>query len=134
MCSSDLTYSQVQAVGNAINAQHGTVVRTLPFGDAVGRLLAAKTGRAQFATSATDWFLAFEGMFDFAAPAWGPQNLELVWHTQPTALITLVATKKSGIRTPYDAKGKRIAQIAGSPALNMGLQAWLAFGGLFSRY
>ena len=41
------TYSQVQAVGNAINAQHGTVVRTLPFGDAVGRLLAAKTGRVE---------------------------------------------------------------------------------------
>ena len=124
------TYSQIQAVGNAINAQYGTAVRTLPFGDAVGRLLATKLGRAQFASSATDWYLAFEGLYDFSTLAWGPQALELVWHTQPTALVTMATTKKSGIKTPYDAKGKRVAQIAGSPALNLAIRSWLAFGNL----
>lgn len=124
------TYSQIQAVGNAINAQYGTAVRTLPFGDAVGRLLATKLGKSQFAASATDWYLAFEGLYDFSALSWGPQTLDLVWHTQPTALVTMAATKKSGIKTPSDAKGKRVAQIAGSPALNLSIQAWLAFGNL----
>lgn len=124
------TYSQVQAVGNAINAQYGTAVRTLPFGDAVGRLLATRLGKAQFAVSAVDWHLAFEGVYDFSALSWGPQRLDLVWQTQPTALVTMAATKKSGIKTPYDAKGKRVAQIAGSPALNLAIQGWLAFGNL----
>lgn len=124
------TYSQIQAVGNAINAHYGTQVRTLPFGDAVGRLLATKLGRSQLASSATDWYLAFEGMYDFASLAWGPQPLELLWHTQPTALVTMAVTAKSGIRTAADLKGKRVAQIAGSPALNLAIQSWLAFGGL----
>jgi len=124
------TYSQIQAVGNAINAKYGTAVRALPFGDAVGRLLACKLGKSQFAVSAVDWYLAFEGLFDFSDLSWGPQPLELVWQTQPTSLVTLAATKKSGIKTPYDAKGKRIAQIVGSPSLNLSLTAWLAFGNL----
>ncbi len=124
------TYSQIQGVANAINAQYGTAVRIIPFGDAVGRLLACKLGKAQFATSATDWYLAFEGLYDFSELGWGPQPLDLIWHKKPTAIVTLAATKSSEINTPYDMKGKRIAYIAGSPALNLAVEAWLAFGNL----
>ncbi len=126
-------YSQIQGVGNAINGQYGTAVRIIPFGDAVGRLLACKLGKAQFATSAVDWHLAFEGLYDFAELGWGPQPLELVWHKKPTALVTMATTKDSGIVTPYDVKGKRVAYIAGSPALNLAIEAWLAFGNLTTK-
>ncbi|MFC1980648.1 TAXI family TRAP transporter solute-binding subunit [Chloroflexota bacterium] len=124
------SYSQMQGLANAITDAFGTQVRLIPCGDAISRLLPGKLGKAELVVSASDWYFAPEGLLDFADLKWGPQPFRLIWQKKPTALVTLSTTLDSGVMTPYDAKGKRVALIAGSPALNKGIQAWLAFGNL----
>ena len=124
------TYSQAQGVANAMADAYGTQIRLIPAGDAVSRLLPVKLGKATIAVSAADWYFAAEGMQDFADLKWGPQEFRLLWNKQPTALICPASGTDAGIKTPYDMKGKKVAFIAGSPALDILIDGYLAFGNL----
>jgi TRAP transporter TAXI family solute receptor len=45
-------------------------------------------------------------------------------------ILTVIAAKDAGVRTVADLKGKRVAWVIGSPALNQNITAMLAFAGL----
>ncbi|MCP1198285.1 TAXI family TRAP transporter solute-binding subunit [Notoacmeibacter sp. MSK16QG-6] len=121
-------YAEASAIADAFGKEFGTRVRIQPSGSGIGRLQPLLQGRADYAFLATEAFFVAEGAFDFAKPDWGPRNLRAV--AGRPAGITLIAAGDAGINTVEDARGKRIAFVAGNPSVNVKCEAILAFGGL----
>ncbi|MDB6180403.1 TAXI family TRAP transporter solute-binding subunit [Paracoccus fistulariae] len=121
-------YAEASAIADAFGKQFGTRVRIQPSGSGIGRLQPLLQGRADYAFLATEAFFMSEGAFDFAVPEWGPHQLRTV--AGRPAGITLITAADAGIDTVADAKGKRIAFVAGNPSVNVKCEAILAFGGL----
>jgi len=121
-------YSEASAFADAFGKKYGTRVRIQPSGSGVGRLQPLLQGRADYAFLGTEAFFVSEGTYDFATKDWGPTELRAV--AGRPASTTLVAAGDAGIKTVADAKGKRIAFIAGNPSINAKCEAILAFGGL----
>lgn len=121
-------YAEASAIADAFGKEFGTRIRIQPSGSGIGRLQPLLQGRADYAFLATEAFFVSEGAFDFATPDWGPKELRAV--AGRPAGITLIAAGDSGIKTVADARGKRIAFVAGNPSVNVKCEAILAFGGL----
>lgn len=121
-------YAEASAIADAFGKEFGTRVRIQPSGSGIGRLQPLLQGRADYAFLATEAFFVAEGAFDFATPDWGPRELRAV--AGRPAGITLIAAGDAGIDTVEDARGKRIAFVAGNPSVNVKCEAILAFGGL----
>lgn len=121
-------YAEASAIADAFGKSFGTRVRIQPSGSGIGRLQPLLQGRADYAFLATEAFFLGEGAYDFATANWGPRQLRAV--AGRPAGITLVAAGDAGIKTVADAKGKRIAFVAGNPSVNVKCEAILAFGGL----
>jgi len=121
-------YAEASAIADAFGKEFGTRVRIQPSGSGIGRLQPLLQGRADYAFLATEAFFVSEGAFDFATPDWGPRALRAV--AGRPAGITLIAAGDAGIDTVADARGKRIAFVAGNPSVNVKCEAILAFGGL----
>ena len=121
-------YAEASAIADAFGKEFGTRVRIQPSGSGIGRLQPLLQGRADYAFLATEAFFLAEGAYDFAIPDWGPVQLRAV--AGRPAGITLIAAGDAGIETVEDARGKRIAFVAGNPSVNVKCEAILAFGGL----
>lgn len=121
-------YAEASAIADAFGKEFGTRVRIQPSGSGIGRLQPLLQGRADYAFLATEAFFLAEGAFDFATPEWGPKQLRAV--AGRPAGISLIAAADAGIDTVADARGKRIAFVAGNPSVNVKCEAILAFGGL----
>ena len=121
-------YAEASAIADAFGKEYGTRVRIQPSGSGIGRLQPLLQGRADYAFLATEAFFLGEGAYDFATPEWGPHQLRAV--AGRPAGITLIAAGDAGIDTVEDARGKRIAFVAGNPSVNVKCEAILAFGGL----
>lgn len=121
-------YAEASAIADAFGKEYGTRVRIQPSGSGIGRLQPLLQGRADYAFLATEAFFLSEGAYDFATPEWGPQELRAV--AGRPAGMTLIAAGDAGIETVADARGKRIAFVAGNPSVNVKCEAILAFGGL----
>lgn len=121
-------YVQGAAISNALTKKYKTKVRILPSGTSIGRMQPLKTGAASYGLLADEVFFAVEGLYEFSNINWGPQDLRVALaHPAP---VSIVATAKSGIKTPKDFKGKRIAWIPGGSTSNVKTEAYLAFAGL----
>ncbi|WP_102225163.1 TAXI family TRAP transporter solute-binding subunit [Acidimangrovimonas sediminis] len=121
-------YAEASAIADALGQKFGTKVRILPSGSGIGRLQPLLMGKADYGYLATETFFISDGAYDFAAPQWGPKNLRAVLGRP--ASISMVTAKDANIRTVADAKGKRMALVAGNPSVNVKCEAILAFGGL----
>jgi len=121
-------YAEASAIADAFGKEFGTRVRIQPSGSGIGRLQPLLQGRADYAFLATEAFFLADGAYDFALPEWGPTQLRAV--AGRPAGITLIAAGDAGINTVEDARGKRIAFVAGNPSVNVKCEAILAFGGL----
>lgn len=121
-------YAEASAIADSFGKKFGTRVRIQPSGSGIGRLQPLLQGRADYAFLATEAFFLSEGAYDFAAPEWGPRQLRTV--AGRPASITLIAAGDAGIKKVEDARGKRIAFVAGNPSVNVKCEAILAFGGL----
>jgi uncharacterized protein len=125
------TYIQAGAIANELMKQLGTKTRVVPAGTDMTRTLAIKNKTAHFAFAGVGtYYFAAEGLFDFATPEWGPQPVQAVWNCFPVGGSSMVVTRDSGIKTPYDLKGKRVFWIPGAPAHNVTNTAFLAFANL----
>lgn len=118
------------AVGKAMKDKHGADLRVLPAGNDVARLAPMRGGRAQASAMGIGVYFAQEGVLEFASKIWGPQPLGLILASTSCNAIALGVAKDTGVKEVKDLKGKRIGMVVGSPALNTGALAVLAFGGL----
>jgi TRAP transporter TAXI family solute receptor len=115
-----------------VGPELGTKIRMVPGEDVeiINMLLA---GRIHLATFSADNYWASMGLVNYSAFSIGPVPLRLIWPGALYAGSTGLATKASGIKTPYDLKGKRVARIAGTAWSDMGNRAQLAFGNLTNK-
>lgn len=118
------------AVGKVLKDKYKTDVRVLPAGNDVARLGPLKAGRAQASAMGIGGYFAQEGLFEFATKDWGPQPLQMLLASLDCNNISIGIAKDTGAKEIKDLKGKRVAFVVGSPALNQNMLAMLAFGGL----
>lgn len=125
-------YNQAVAIGAALQNAAGTSLRVLPGKNDVSRTEPLRQGKVEFsATGVGGSFMAQEGVFEFGAENWGPQKVRvLLANNGGTVGLAVGVAADAGVATYADLKGKRVAWIAGAPALNVNVGAYLAYGGL----
>src|SRR3989338_1890221 len=124
-------YSQAASIGHVMQQKEGVTLRVIPAGNDVARQIPLVRRTAQFGALGNAFFLSQEGVMDFAAPEWGPQQVRIIaaaWADFNTGVASCAAD--AGIKTVFDFKGKRIAWVVGAPALNLNMTAYLAAAGL----
>jgi TRAP transporter TAXI family solute receptor len=124
-------YNQSVAIGNALKQKYNVSLRVLPGKNDISRTLPVREGKVQFSANGVGGsYLAQEGVYEFGAKDWGPQPVRALMINTSDQLLTIVAAKDAGIKTPADLKGKRVAWVIGAPSLNQNITAMLAFAGL----
>lgn len=121
-------YVEASAVADAMGRAYGTRVRLQPSGTSIGRILPLKQKRASHAWLANELYFAAEGIYEYAAPDWGPQDFRVLMGRKNA--FGVCATKESGITKPEDMKGKRLAWVPANSSVNIKIEPVLAFAGL----
>jgi uncharacterized protein len=121
-------YTEASAIANAVQTEFETRIRVLPSGTSIGRLQPLQTGRATYGFLSNETFFASEGIYEFADPSWGPQDVRVILG-RPAA-VGIIAAGDLGATKVSDLKGKRVGFVRGNPSLNIKTDAYLAFGGL----
>ncbi|MBE3638789.1 TAXI family TRAP transporter solute-binding subunit [Mangrovicoccus algicola] len=121
-------YTEASAIANAVQGNFDTRVRVLPSGTSIGRLLPLREGKADYGFLSNELFFANEGMEEFAAPDWGPQEVRVILGRP--ASVGIIAAADVNAESVEDLRGKRVGFVKGNPALNIKTDAYLAFGGL----
>ncbi|MDQ2095148.1 TAXI family TRAP transporter solute-binding subunit [Rhodalgimonas zhirmunskyi] len=121
-------YVEATAIADAMIKSYGTRVRLLPSGSGVGRLMPMLKGQANNAWLANELYFATRGVFDFATPDWGPQDLRTICGRP--ASFGIVVTEESGIKTIDDLRGKRFAYAAANPSVSIKVDTMIASKGL----
>ncbi|MCZ6840624.1 MAG: TAXI family TRAP transporter solute-binding subunit [Alphaproteobacteria bacterium] len=123
-------YNQSVAIGKALKDAYGISLRVVPGKNDISRLQPLMRNKVQFVANGAGTFFASEGVFNFASREWGPTPLRLLASATSDANLGVAVAKDAGIETFADLKGKRVAVVRSSPALTIGMEAMLAFGGL----
>ena len=121
-------YAEASAIADAFGREFGTRIRIQPSGSSIGRLQPVLTGRAEIGFLATESFFAAEGIHDFSARRWGPQDLRAI-AGRPSSFGVFTAFD-ANIKELKDLKGVRFAYVAGNPSINVKCDALLSFAGL----
>ncbi|WP_353248739.1 TAXI family TRAP transporter solute-binding subunit [Salinisphaera sp. T31B1] len=121
-------YAEASAMADAFGKKYDTRIRIQPSGSSIGRLQPLLQKRADYSFLATETYFATEGIFDFADPRWGPQDLRVI-AGRPSS-FGMPTAADANIRKLADVKGKRVAYVAGNPSVNVKCDALLAFAGL----
>lgn len=121
-------YVEASAIADALGKQYGARVRLQPSGSSIGRLQPVQRGRVPLGWLANEVFFACEGLYEFCTPEWGPQDLRVL--AGRPASLGMAVTKKSGIKSAADLKGKRLAYAKANTSVNVKMEPILAFGGL----
>jgi len=123
-------YNQSVAIGKALKDKYDVSLRVVPGKNDISRLTPLRTGKVQFVANGAATYFASEGVSLFAARDWGPLPVQLLMSATSDANLGVGTAKDANIQTMADLKGKRVAWVRGSDALNIGVEAMLAFGGL----
>lgn len=121
-------YIESTAIADGMAKKYGTQIRLLPSSSGVGRMQPMKNGMAETGRLGDEYQFAFEGNYEFATKAWGPQDMRVVW--APFSYLGFVGLEKSGIETIADLKGKKVPFITGNMSVNLKAEAALAFANL----
>lgn len=123
-------YTIPTTIADKIGPILGCKIRMIP-GEDTDMVNMLRIGKVQLTTFSADCYWASMGLAQYSTFALGPQPLRIIWPGIPTAGgATGLATKTSGIKTPYDLKGKRLGRVVGAAWSDQGLQASLAFANL----
>lgn len=123
-------YNQSVAIGKMLKDRYGVTLRVIPGKNDISRLLPLVRDRVQFSANGVATYFAQEGVFQFAARAWGPQPLRLLITSNGKSNQALAVAADSGVERFADLEGRRVAWVRGAPALNVSTEAFLACGGL----
>jgi TRAP transporter TAXI family solute receptor len=123
-------YSQMVAVGKMLQNKHGVNLRVLPGKNDVARLTPVRAGKAQFTATGSDSVYAQEAVYTFGTEKWGPMPVRLLLVNRSNGCTVFAVAKDTGVKEMGDLKGKRVAWVRGSPALNKAAEALLSFANL----
>ncbi|MCP5265269.1 MAG: TAXI family TRAP transporter solute-binding subunit [Burkholderiaceae bacterium] len=121
-------YVEASAVAQAMGKKYGTQVRLQPSGTAIGRIKPVIDGRVSHGWLANELYFAVEGIYEYAAPDVGPQNLRTLMGRANS--LSIAVTKTSGIKSLQELKGKRFAIARANSSVNVKVEPILAFAGL----
>ena len=124
-------YIQAASIGHAMAQKEGITLRVVPAGNDVSRQAPLAASRVQFGALGAGSFLSQEGVLDFANTDWGPQTIRILaaaWGDFNTGNVA--AAGDAGIKTVFDLRSKRLAWVAGAPALNSNMEAFMACANL----
>ena len=122
------SYPEASAFADALMKNYNVRVRLKPSGTGIGRLLPLKKKRVNIAFLGSESFFASEGIYDFAAKNWGPQNLRVILARPNTFGIAVPAN--TDIYKISDLKGKRVAYTTANPSVNVKVEAIMSFANL----
>ncbi|MCF8467985.1 MAG: TAXI family TRAP transporter solute-binding subunit [Sneathiella sp.] len=123
-------YNQSVAIGKALKDSYGVDLRVIPGKNDISRMGPLRSDKVQFVNNGAGTFYASEGVFEFANPDWGPQAVQMLASATSDANLSVGVAADAGVKTIADLKGKRVGVVRSSPALTIGTEAILAFGGL----
>jgi TRAP transporter TAXI family solute receptor len=124
-------YNQMVAVGAALQDAVGTNLRVLPGKNDIARMEPLRQGKVDISAMGVGTYMVQEGVFEFASKRWGPQDVRiLMTNNAGTAGLAVAVAADEGIETYEDLEGKRVAFVKGAPALNVAMEAYLAYAGL----
>lgn len=123
-------YAQAVAIGNVLKNEFGTSLRVLPGKNDISRMTPLKVGKADYCACGIASYFGQEGVMQFATDSWGPQPLRAIMTSKGSFGLGLAIAKDAGVKDLSDLKGKRVAWVRGSDALNIAATAFLAYGGL----
>ncbi len=123
-------YSQMVAVGKMLQNKYGVNLRVLPGKNDVARLTPVRAGKAQFTATGSDSVYAQEAVFTFGTQKWGPMPVRLLAVNRSNACTVFAVAKDTGVVNMADLKGKRVAWVRGSPALQLAAAALLGYANL----
>ena len=121
-------HAEASAIADAFGREYGMRVRIQPSGSAIGRLQPILNERADIGFLGNEAFFATEGLFDFATPRFGPQDLRVLMGKVNSFGMAVAAD--TGIESVADVEGKRVAYPAANPSSSLKCDAMLAFAGL----
>ncbi len=121
-------YVEASAIADALGKAYGTRVRLQPSGTSIGRIQPVKDRRVTHGWLATEVFFAAEGLYEYAAPNWGPQDLRCLLGRVNS--LSICVTKTSGIKTLQDLKGKRYAIAKANTSVNAKIEPILEAAGI----
>ena len=123
-------YTIPATVSEKITPTLGSKIRLIP-GEDVDMINMLRAGKIHLSTFAADCYWASMGLGQYATFALGPQPMRIIWPGLPTAASGVgIVTKASGIKTPYDLKGKRMVRVVGAGHSEKAILAAIAFGNL----
>jgi TRAP transporter TAXI family solute receptor len=123
-------YNQAVAIGNMLKQQLNVNLRILPGRNDVARQSPVRDGRVPLSFHGVGVYFSQEGVFEFAGKDWGPQPVRVLLLNNSDQILTIATARDAGIETMADLKGKRVAWVAGAPALNANVEAVMAAVGL----
>ena len=123
-------YSQMVSIGNLLQNEYGTSVRILPGENDVSRMTPLKMGRVPLCACGIASYYGSEGVLMFADENWGPQPIRVITTSIASFGLGIAVAGDIDVESPEDLRGKRVSWIRGDDALNLGTEAYLAFGGL----
>lgn len=124
-------YNQSVAIGAALQNATGTNLRVLPGKNDISRTEPLRRGRVDFSCAGIGLLLAQEGVYEFGEENWGPQRIRaLIANSGGGNNQSVGVAADAGIETYADLEGKRVAWVVGAPALNVNVEAYLAYAGL----
>lgn len=123
-------YNQAVAIGNAFKQAYNVNLRILPGRNDVARQAPVRDGRVPLSFHGVGSYFSQEGVFEYAARDWGPQAVRVLLLNNSDQLLTIITAGDANVRTMQDLRGKRVAWVAGAPALNANVEAVMASVGL----
>lgn len=120
-------YSQMVAIGAMLKNELDVNLRVLPGKNDVSRLSPVKAGKAQFTATGSDSVYAQEAVFTFGGEKWGPMPVRLLMLNRSNACTNFAVADDVGVKNISDLKGKRVAWVRGSPALQKATESLLSF-------
>jgi uncharacterized protein len=122
--------SQMVAIDAMLKNKANVDLRVLPGKKDVARLSPVKAGKAQFTATGSDSVYAQEAVYTFGTEKWGPMPVRLLLLNRSNACTNFAVANDIGVETMGDLKGKRVAWVRGSPALQKATEALLGFANL----
>lgn len=123
-------YNQAVGIAKMLKDRHRVTLRVIPGKNDVSRLLPLRVDRVQFSANGVSTYFAQEGTFQFASEHWGPLPIRLVMMSVGLSNQAVAVPADSDIHVTADLRGRRVAYVRGSPAVNVSTEAMLACGGL----